>query len=105
MDSNHDEHRHAAEGCSSDGEYLDSRDNGKDSSKQIQHMDDDATPIRSNPLLTRLNQDSAERAHIAAVGHQLAPEGMRAPLVIGDFGGLAHSTRSNGPQSISNNSG
>ncbi|KAF9904994.1 transcription factor TFIIIC subunit tfc4 [Linnemannia zychae] len=43
----------------------------------------------SNPLLTRLNQSSAERAHVAAVGHQLGPEGtLAAPRVIGDFVGL-----------------
>ncbi|KAF9360432.1 transcription factor TFIIIC subunit tfc4 [Mortierella sp. AD094] len=42
-----------------------------------------------NPLLTRLNQNSAERAHIAAVGHQLGSEGARAPQVIGDFVGLS----------------
>ncbi|KAF9138688.1 transcription factor TFIIIC subunit tfc4 [Mortierella sp. GBA39] len=40
-------------------------------------------------LLTRLNQNSAERAHVAAVGHQLGPEGtLAAPRVIGDFVGL-----------------
>ncbi|KAF8949036.1 transcription factor TFIIIC subunit tfc4 [Haplosporangium gracile] len=42
-----------------------------------------------HPLLTRLNQNSAERAHVAAVGHQLGPEGtLAAPRVIGDFVGL-----------------
>ncbi|KAG0256692.1 transcription factor TFIIIC subunit tfc4 [Mortierella polycephala] len=105
MDSNHDENRHAAGESSGSGRYTDSRDNGEGSSKQTQHADDGATPPRSNPLLTRLNQDSAERAHIAAVGNQLAPEDMRAPLVIGDFGGQSHITRSNGSQSTSNNAG
>ncbi|KAG0215651.1 transcription factor TFIIIC subunit tfc4 [Mortierella sp. GBA30] len=42
----------------------------------------------SNPLLTRLNQNSAERAHVAAVGNQLGSEGTRVPAVIGDFVGL-----------------
>ncbi|KAF9363267.1 transcription factor TFIIIC subunit tfc4 [Mortierella sp. NVP85] len=45
-----------------------------------------------NPLLARLNQDSAERAHIAAVGHQLGPEGTKAPQVIGDYAGLSSSS-------------
>ncbi|KAH7058247.1 hypothetical protein BKA57DRAFT_448865 [Linnemannia elongata] len=47
----------------------------------------------SHPLLTRLNQNSAERAHVAAVGHQLCPEGtLAAPRVIGDFVGLHSNT-------------
>lgn len=47
----------------------------------------------SHPLLTRLNQNSAERAHVAAVGHQLGPEGLlAAPRVIGDFVGLNSNT-------------
>ncbi|KAF9403508.1 transcription factor TFIIIC subunit tfc4 [Mortierella sp. AD011] len=49
----------------------------------------DNSNMAMNPLLTRLNQDSAERAHIAAVGHQLGSEGARAPQVIGDFVGLS----------------
>lgn len=49
-----------------------------------------------NPLLARLNQNSAERAHIAAVGHQLGPEGTKAPQVIGDYVGLGGNTGRNG---------
>ncbi|KAF9195189.1 transcription factor TFIIIC subunit tfc4 [Haplosporangium sp. Z 11] len=105
MDSSHDENRHVVGGSSNNNIYTESRDNGEGSSKQIQHADDGATPLRSNPLLTRLNQNSAERAHIAAVGYQLAPEGMRAPSVIGDFGGLSHTARSNDSQFTSNNTG
>ncbi|KAF8941077.1 transcription factor TFIIIC subunit tfc4 [Dissophora ornata] len=48
--------------------------------------------VSRNPLLTRLNQNSAERAHIAAVGNQLGPEGTKAPQVIGDFVGLSANT-------------
>ncbi|KAG0362893.1 transcription factor TFIIIC subunit tfc4 [Gamsiella multidivaricata] len=47
-----------------------------------------------NPLLTRLSQNSAERAHIAAFGTQLGPEGMQAPQVIGDFVGISSSSSS-----------
>ncbi|KAF9100961.1 transcription factor TFIIIC subunit tfc4 [Mortierella sp. GBA35] len=58
----------------------------------------------SHPLLRRLNQNSAERAHVAAVGHQLGPEGTLAPRVIGDFVGL-HSnfdfTKNNGTEHMS----
>ncbi|KAF9112233.1 transcription factor TFIIIC subunit tfc4 [Mortierella sp. AM989] len=52
----------------------------------------------TNPLLTRLNQNSAERAHIAAVGYQLGSEGARAPQVIGDFVGLSRSSESSSRQ-------
>ncbi|KAF9949323.1 transcription factor TFIIIC subunit tfc4 [Mortierella alpina] len=52
------------------------------------HAQDPSTA--SNPLLARLNQNSAERAQVAAVGHQLGPEGTRVPAVIGDFVGLNH---------------
>ncbi|KAF9913447.1 transcription factor TFIIIC subunit tfc4 [Lobosporangium transversale] len=41
-----------------------------------------------NPLLALLTQNSAERARIAEVGHQLGPENTRVPQVIGDFVGL-----------------
>ncbi|KAG0326991.1 hypothetical protein BGZ99_008541 [Dissophora globulifera] len=62
-----------------------------------EHAHDNATDRggssdSSNPLLTRLNQDSAERAQIAAVRHQLGPEGTQAPQVIGDFMGFNAST-------------
>ncbi|KAI1314673.1 transcription factor TFIIIC subunit tfc4 [Mortierella claussenii] len=42
----------------------------------------------TNPLLARLTQNSAERAHVVEVSHQLGPEDTRAPKVIGDFVGL-----------------
>ncbi|KAF8979041.1 transcription factor TFIIIC subunit tfc4 [Entomortierella lignicola] len=48
--------------------------------------------ITTNPLLARLNQNSAERAHIAAVGHQLGSEGAKAPHIIGDFIGISNNT-------------
>ncbi|KAF9930234.1 transcription factor TFIIIC subunit tfc4 [Linnemannia zychae] len=48
-----------------------------------------STSLSGHSLLTRLNQSSAERAHVAAVGNQLDPEGtLVAPRVIGDFVGL-----------------
>ncbi|KAF9432742.1 transcription factor TFIIIC subunit tfc4, partial [Entomortierella beljakovae] len=52
---------------------------------------EEAQSSGTNPLLARLNQNSAERAHIAAVGHQLGSEGARAPQVIGDFVDLNNS--------------
>ncbi|KAG0376663.1 transcription factor TFIIIC subunit tfc4 [Mortierella sp. AD032] len=64
----------------------------------------------SNPLFTRLNQNSVERAHVAAVGHQLGPEGaLAAPRVIGDFVGLQSNVdgrnSSNGDNNNNNNGG
>lgn len=57
--------------------------------KANQEQSVSASSSASHPLLTRLNQNSAERAHVAAVGHQLGPEGaLAAPRVIGDFVGL-----------------
>jgi hypothetical protein len=66
---------------------------GLATSFQEEHGQHSGAPKASgNPLLARLNQDSAERAHIAAVGHQLGPEGTKAPQVIGDYAGLSSSS-------------
>ncbi|KAF9133295.1 transcription factor TFIIIC subunit tfc4 [Mortierella sp. 14UC] len=65
-----------------------------------------SSPFGSNPLLTRLNQNSAERAHVAAVGHELGPEGtLAAPRVIGDFVGLNSTIDARNNNSSSNING
>ncbi|KAF9981232.1 transcription factor TFIIIC subunit tfc4 [Mortierella antarctica] len=66
------------------------------------HAQDSGTA--SNPLLARLNQSSAERAQVAAVGNQLGPEGTRVPAVIGDFVGLNHAGLNRGIAGGSNSS-
>ncbi|KAF9963994.1 transcription factor TFIIIC subunit tfc4 [Mortierella alpina] len=62
----------------------------EDSFKQGPAANAQDSSTTSNPLLARLNQNSAERAQVAAVGNQLGPEGTRVPAVIGDFVGLNH---------------
>ncbi|KAG0272867.1 transcription factor TFIIIC subunit tfc4 [Linnemannia exigua] len=65
-----------------------------------------ASSSGSNPLFTRLNQNSVERAHVAAVGYQLGPEGaLAAPRVIGDFVGLHSSIDDRNSINNNNNGG
>ncbi|KAF9575994.1 transcription factor TFIIIC subunit tfc4 [Mortierella alpina] len=74
----------------------------ENSFRQVPAPDAQDPSTGSNPLLARLNQNSAERAQVAAVGHQLGSEGTRVPAVIGDFVGLNHAGWNRGVAGSSN---